>query len=205
MADSPPATIMTTVLGLGLALLCAAGTVAQNCNCQSGTQATAAARPEHVLGKKLLHTRNAFLTAARSYQGFAHGGSEVEGKREIAAFFANFAHETGHLCYINEINGASMDDTKSTQWPCAYRGRSTTGVGRCSCRETTTTGRQGRRSGSTGWATRTRVSSPPTTIRAINGAVECNGKNTAEMEDRVRLFKEYCQQLGVDPGGNLTC
>ncbi|GJN02478.1 hypothetical protein PR202_ga19832 [Eleusine coracana subsp. coracana] len=37
------------------------------------------------------------------------------------------------------------------------------------------------------------------TIRAINGAVECNGKNPAKMEDRVCLFKEYCQQRR--PGG----
>uniref|UniRef100_A0A0A8XQN9 chitinase n=1 Tax=Arundo donax TaxID=35708 RepID=A0A0A8XQN9_ARUDO len=43
------------------------------------------------------------------------------------------------------------------------------------------------------------------TIRAINGAVECNGGNTAEMNDRVNLYKQYCQQLGVDPGSNLTC
>jgi chitinase len=41
------------------------------------------------------YTRSAFLEAANKYSGFAHGGTEVEGKREIAAFFAHVTHETG--------------------------------------------------------------------------------------------------------------
>ena len=44
---------------------------------------------------KSFYTRSAFLSAAGKYSGFAHGGSEVEGKREIAAFFAHVTHETG--------------------------------------------------------------------------------------------------------------
>jgi chitinase len=44
---------------------------------------------------KNFYTRSAFLNAANAYPGFAHGGSEVEGKREIAAFFAHVTHETG--------------------------------------------------------------------------------------------------------------
>jgi chitinase len=44
------------------------------------------------------------------------------------------------------------------------------------------------------------------TIKAINGAVECNGKNTAEMNDRVARYQDYCRQLGVaTAGGSLTC
>ena len=43
------------------------------------------------------------------------------------------------------------------------------------------------------------------TIRAINGALECNGRNAAEMNQRVDYYRQYCQQLGVDPGSNLTC
>jgi chitinase len=53
---------------------------------------------------KNFYTRNAFLTAARSYPGFAHGASEVEGKREIAAFFANVAHETGSKCWLRILH-----------------------------------------------------------------------------------------------------
>jgi predicted chitinase len=43
-----------------------------------------------------------------------------------------------------------------------------------------------------------------TTIRAING-IECNGGNTAEMQDRVNLYNQFVGILGVAAGGNLTC
>ncbi|CAM5649062.1 chitinase [Streptomyces viridifaciens] len=43
------------------------------------------------------------------------------------------------------------------------------------------------------------------TIRSINGAVECNGRNTAEMKDRVDLYQRFAQILGTSPGTNLTC
>ena len=43
------------------------------------------------------------------------------------------------------------------------------------------------------------------TIQAINGAIECNGGNTDEVNDRVSYYKKYCSQFGVDPGNNITC
>jgi len=43
-----------------------------------------------------------------------------------------------------------------------------------------------------------------TTIRAIN-SIECNGGNTAEMQDRVNTYTRFAGILGVSPGGNLTC
>ena len=43
------------------------------------------------------------------------------------------------------------------------------------------------------------------TIRAINGALECNGGNPGQVESRVSLYRQFCQQLGVDPGSNLYC
>ena len=43
------------------------------------------------------------------------------------------------------------------------------------------------------------------TIWAINGSVECNGGNTAEMQDRVNDYQAFAAILGVSPGGNLTC
>ncbi|HTJ70496.1 MAG TPA: glycoside hydrolase family 19 protein [Actinospica sp.] len=43
------------------------------------------------------------------------------------------------------------------------------------------------------------------TIWAINGSVECNGGNTAEMQDRVNDYESFTSILGVSPGGNLTC
>jgi predicted chitinase len=43
------------------------------------------------------------------------------------------------------------------------------------------------------------------TIRAINGSIECNGGNTAEMQDRVNDYEQFVQILGVPAGSNLTC
>ncbi|MEY9962539.1 putative chitinase [Streptacidiphilus sp. MAP12-16] len=43
------------------------------------------------------------------------------------------------------------------------------------------------------------------TIRSINGSLECNGNNTAEMQDRVALYQQFTQILGVPAGSNLTC
>jgi len=43
-----------------------------------------------------------------------------------------------------------------------------------------------------------------TTIRSIND-IECNGGNTAEMQDRVNDYESFTSILGVSPGGSLTC
>ena len=43
------------------------------------------------------------------------------------------------------------------------------------------------------------------TIRAINGAIECNGGNTNAVNARVKYYKDYCSQFGVSTGDNLTC
>jgi predicted chitinase len=42
------------------------------------------------------------------------------------------------------------------------------------------------------------------TIRSIND-IECNGGNTAEMQDRVNDYENFASILGVSPGSNLTC
>jgi predicted chitinase len=43
------------------------------------------------------------------------------------------------------------------------------------------------------------------TIRSINGALECGGRNPGLVDSRVSRYKQFTQMLGVDPGGNLTC
>lgn len=43
------------------------------------------------------------------------------------------------------------------------------------------------------------------TIRSINGALECNGQNPAQMQDRVNLYRQFTQTLNVAPGDKLTC
>lgn len=43
------------------------------------------------------------------------------------------------------------------------------------------------------------------TIRAINGNLECNGANPGTVAARVNYYTSYCNQLGVNPGPNLRC
>ncbi|GGM32916.1 glycoside hydrolase family 19 protein [Promicromonospora citrea] len=43
------------------------------------------------------------------------------------------------------------------------------------------------------------------TIRSINGSIECNGGNPAQVQSRVDTYLRFTSALGVDPGGNLYC
>ncbi|MER5731842.1 glycoside hydrolase family 19 protein [Streptomyces sp. NPDC002138] len=43
------------------------------------------------------------------------------------------------------------------------------------------------------------------TIRSINGSLECNGGNPAQVQSRVNSYKSFTQLLGVTPGDRLTC
>ncbi|MFE5815671.1 chitinase [Streptomyces sp. NPDC056479] len=43
------------------------------------------------------------------------------------------------------------------------------------------------------------------TIRSINGAIECNGGNPAQVRSRVTTYKKFTRVLGVNPGRNLSC
>ncbi len=43
------------------------------------------------------------------------------------------------------------------------------------------------------------------TIRSINGSLECDGKNPAQVQSRVTKYQQFSQILGVSPGGNLYC
>ncbi|WP_030157320.1 glycoside hydrolase family 19 protein [Glycomyces sp. NRRL B-16210] len=42
-------------------------------------------------------------------------------------------------------------------------------------------------------------------IRSINGAIECDGGNPAQVQSRVTLYQGFTGILGVAPGGNLYC
>ncbi|CAL9752971.1 unnamed protein product, partial [Musa acuminata subsp. burmannicoides] len=153
-------------------------------------------------------------------------------KREIAAFFAHATHETGHFCYIEEIDGASKNycDEKHTEWPCVA-GKGYYGRGPLQLSWNYNYGPAGQSIGFDGlnapetvandvvvsfkaalWFWMNNCHSAITsgqgfgaTIRAINGDLECDGKNTETMNARVGYYKDYCSQFGVDPGSNLTC
>ncbi|QIS12411.1 chitinase [Nocardia arthritidis] len=44
------------------------------------------------------------------------------------------------------------------------------------------------------------------TIRSINGALECDGRNPAERDDRINLYRAFVGVLGTDVGpGNISC
>ncbi|KAE8717582.1 Endochitinase PR4 [Hibiscus syriacus] len=43
------------------------------------------------------------------------------------------------------------------------------------------------------------------TIRAVNGDIDCNGGNPATVQALINYYTQYCTQLGVDPGPNLSC
>ncbi|GII62948.1 chitinase [Sphaerisporangium krabiense] len=43
------------------------------------------------------------------------------------------------------------------------------------------------------------------TIRSINGALECNGGNPAQVQSRINAYTRFAGILGVTPGNNLSC
>jgi predicted chitinase/chitodextrinase len=43
------------------------------------------------------------------------------------------------------------------------------------------------------------------TIRSINGSLECNGGNPAQVQSRVNAYQSFTSILGVATGGNLHC
>ncbi|XP_043714766.1 chitinase 6-like [Telopea speciosissima] len=181
---------------------------------------------------KNFYTRDAFLTALDSYPSFGTTGTSLENYQEIAAFFAHVSHETGVFCYIEEIGGASQNycDPSSTQYPCVA-GQGYYGRGPLQISWNYNYGAAGNSIGfdglnNPGIVATDVVTSFKTalwfwmnnchsimisgqgfgaTIRAINGAIECNGGNTAAMQDRVTYYETYCTQFGVSPGNYLTC
>ncbi|WP_281248505.1 glycoside hydrolase family 19 protein [Stigmatella aurantiaca] len=43
------------------------------------------------------------------------------------------------------------------------------------------------------------------TIRSINGALECDGKNPAQVDSRVNNYNRFLQILGGTAVGNSRC
>eukprot|EP00253_Pinus_taeda_P000733 PITA_00733 len=181
---------------------------------------------------KGFYTYSDFITAANAFSGFGTTGTSDDEKREIAAFFANVAHETIGFCYINEIQKGDYCDSNSTQYPCAP-GKQYYGRGPIQLSWNFNYGPAGNylgvdllnhpeivaqdaliswKSALWYWNVNSDCHSAITsgkgfgaTIQAINGAIECNGGNTEEVNDRISYYTKYCSQFGVDPGSNLSC
>jgi hypothetical protein len=44
------------------------------------------------------------------------------------------------------------------------------------------------------------------TIRSINGALECNGGNSAQVQSRINAYNNFIGILGTTAGpGNISC
>ncbi|KAI3975088.1 hypothetical protein MKX01_025602 [Papaver californicum] len=177
---------------------------------------------------KRFYTRSAFLEAANAYSRFGHAGIVIMSKREIAAFFAHVTHETGHFCYIEEINRGTYC-ARSKSYPCAP-GKKYYGRGPLQLTWNYNYGPAGQSIGFNGVKNPEIVATDPAisfktalrfwmknvhrimttaqgfgpTIRAINGG-ECEGGNPRAVQARIKFYQKYCRQLGVSAEHNLTC
>ncbi|KAF5452577.1 hypothetical protein F2P56_027557 [Juglans regia] len=180
---------------------------------------------------KSFYTRAAFINALNSYEQFGRVGSVDDSKREIAAFFAHATHETGSFCYIEERDVPATQNYCNTdypQYPCnpskRYYGRgplqltwnynyaqagSNNGFDGLNSPETVATDAVVSFKAAL-WYWKTSVQQYVSqgfgaTINAINGDVECNGKEPEKVQSRIDKYTQYCQQFGVAPGDNLSC
>ncbi|KAG2727670.1 hypothetical protein I3760_01G167900 [Carya illinoinensis] len=179
---------------------------------------------------KNFYSRAAFLEALSSYNQFGRIGSTNDSMREIAAFFGHVTHETGHFCYLEEIDGPSKNycDDRFEEYPCnlnkSYHGR-----GPLQLSWNLNYGASGNNIGFDGLNFPETVINDPVisfktalwywmnyahpymdlgfgvTIASMKGGHECFDENPEAVQKRVEYYTEYCKQLGVDPGDDLTC
>ncbi|CAN0880071.1 Chitinase 4 [Linum grandiflorum] len=178
-------------------------------------------------GKKF-YTRGSFLNATKSYPMFGKLGNDTASKREIAAFFAHVTYETGHLCYIEEIWKGTFCDASSKQWPCTP-GKRYYGRGPLFLTWNFNYGPCGKANNFDGLKNPGIVARDPVvawkasiwawmknvhpvvgrgfgaTIRALTGALVCDGRNPAAVTARVEYYESYCKSFKVSPGPNLRC
>jgi hypothetical protein len=178
------------------------------------------------------YTYDGLVAATASFPQFATQGTSDDQKRDVAAFLANVAHETGGLQYIDEIQTAPYTDSSV----CApapgveYYGRGPIQISWTSnyCKAslaifgTEDTLRTNpdlvSTDAATSWATGlwywtttcesdiVSTQSFGATINDVNGPVECRGGNPTEVKDRVQFYEKFCDLLGVGYGsGPLSC
>ncbi len=173
--------------------------------------------------------RNGFYTypnlckAIGKYPAFATSGDTTAKKREVAAFFANVARETGMLKFIDQISHDPANGNYwgrgplQITWDYNYRACGAA-IGAPLVDQPTLVSTDGAitwetalwfwmtNDGGTGKTPHTAIvnGSFGGTIDAINGGLECNGPNEGANE-RIAHYQAFTQALGVDPGGSLTC
>ncbi|CAN7091183.1 unnamed protein product [Brassica rapa subsp. narinosa] len=162
---------------------------------------------------KTFYTHDSFINAANTLPNFGNSAT----RREIATMFAHYSQGTGHFCYIQAINGTLRRDR--CQEPQRQISCHPPGIGYFVRGERLNIDllRQpelvrsnptlGFKTSLLFWMNSVRPvlnQGFGATIRAINGT-ECNGGNLVAVNERIRYYRDYCGQLGVDPGSNLSC
>ncbi|GLJ06615.1 hypothetical protein SUGI_0043140 [Cryptomeria japonica] len=184
---------------------------------------------------KNFYTYGGFISAAKAsdFADFGTTGSLDVRKRELAAFFANVAHETIDLCYVEEIEKDTYCEP-STEYPCSS-GKQYYGRGPLQLSWNYNYGAAGKYFGlplltrpdlvaqkldvafKTSlwfWMSGSNCHDAMTstgdgkgfggTIMAINGG-ECNGGRPSAVQNRVRHYEEFCKMLNVSTGPNVSC
>lgn len=185
------------------------------------------------------YSYSALVAAANTFPAFATTGDADTRKREVAAFLANVAHETGGLVYTEEINKSVMCDTSWGPPGCGctagkwYYGRGPiqlswngnycaagNALGVNLKDDPDLVARDATISWRTGlwfWMTQTGAGTMTAhdamvnnrgfgeTIRTINGALECGGKNPGQVQSRVNNYLNFTGKLGVSAGTNTGC
>jgi len=174
------------------------------------------------------YTYNDFINAANAFSGFGTTGTADDNKRELAAFFANAAHVTASLCYVEQISKSDYCDSTNTQYPCAT-GKQYYGRGPIQLSWNYNYGKVGNYLGFDGlnnpdivaqddsiswkaavwfWMLDSNCHSTITsgqgfgaTIQAMHSG-DCNSSGAVS---RVKYYINYCSQFGVDPGSDLSC
>jgi len=179
------------------------------------------------------YTYASLIDAAKKFPSFASEGTQDQRKQELAAFFGNVARETGELRYIEQIakdlycspgaypctpgqqyygrgplqiswnynygacgtalgldllnNPGLVASNPTVSWQTAlwfWTQSNPTGVGTCHSAML-----EGKGFGMT--------------IRIINGGVECDGKATDAVQDRISHYQSYCAIFSVLAGSYL--
>jgi predicted chitinase len=164
-------------------------------------------------GRNSFYTYRGLTAALSAYPGFANTGGDATKKQEAAAFLANVSHETGGLVHVVEQNTANyphycdwgrpygcpagqaayypwlVQNDAAVAWKTAlWYWNTQSGPGSMTPHNAMVNG--------AGFGQ---------TIRSINGSLECDGKNPAQVQSRVTKYQQFSQILGVSPGGNLYC
>jgi predicted chitinase len=178
------------------------------------------------------YTYEGMVAAIAKWPAFCTTGTTDERRREAAAFLSNVAHETDSLALVEE-KGCEGDHTCSqygtAQNGVTYHGRGPiqlsysynysaagTALGLPLATDPEMVAKDPTVSFGTGlwfWMTYQSAKGIPhdavkqglgATINIING-IECGGGNAPAVANRVKLYKRFCEMLGVDPGPGQGC